>query len=319
MTTPLEEAFIDLSNAELKAPQWVINDFIPVGLTVLAGPPKRSYKSTLTIIEACMAARWETYALPQWMRCELGGPTLMFSYEADAGEVSWVVTKGLLIEPKPGYIYVASDPWEFQLDNPGSVARLVEYLDVRKPRLVIMDPFRNMWSGDENDSGEVIQALGPVRKWMHENEAAGIVVHHINKPSPDKENGGMYAMRGSSAIPGLADGIIVIEPTKNEGQIVINTVYKRGQGWRRTVQLGVPGYGWPSRGYEIGNDSTAIVQDLWQGNPSHNEEWVSAVANRTKLQTSVIKEAVKFLHRNNRIALTRQERMYFLGEEPYGR
>lgn len=304
----LEAAFKDVTHYEKKAPLWVFNDFVPVGLTFMAGPPKKAYKSTITIIEACLAARWATSALPPWMFCHLGGPTMVFSYEAGGGEILWVIEDGLQVTPQEGFLSIADDPWMFQLDQPASGNALLEYLNLREPRLVIMDPFRNMWSGDENDSAAIIKVLGPLRMWAHTHEASIIVVHHINKPPTAKDAsqpGGMYTMRGSGAIPGLADGIIVIEPTNQEGQVRIHTTFKRGTSWARTIALGVPGYGWPSAGYEVLPDMTMAIEEDWTSyHGVHDLDWAVSVCAARKVIMPGLKESLEGLLRNQIIQPT---------------
>lgn len=315
----IDDAFLDVAHAIKKDPAWVIDQFIPVGLTFMAGPPKISHKSSITLALAAMCARWPARVMPRWMRCTLGGPSMIFSYEADGGEVRSMMEDGLGVEVEEGAIYVAHDPWEYQLDVKGAVDRLVDYLELKMPRLVVMDPFRNMWSGDENDSGAIIQVLGPVQRWLKLNEAAGIVVHHVNKPQPQglTEAGGMFAMRGSSAIPGLADGIVVIEPTKHDGQVVINARFKRGQPWRRTIQLGAPGYGWPSSGYEVLPELCHSVADHWGSmRGDHDLEWLAQAATTHKQTVSAIKAAIEGLVRNQMLTMTDVERSILLPAVP---
>lgn len=310
----LEDAFIDLVHAEMKAPSWVITDLLPVGLTFLSGPPKKSYKSTITIIEACLAARWSTNALPRWATCILGGPTMIFSGEAQAGEILWVVKEGLQVEPEEGKVLIADDLTNFMLHDVASRDRLLAFLEQRKPRVLIMDPFRNMWLGDENDSGAIISMLAPVRDWLHENDAAGIMVHHINKPSKDSsEVGNMYTMRGSSAMPGLADGIIIVEPTRHEGQITLHATFKRGESWHRTVMLGVPGYGWPSQGYEVLGEHADALETMWRASRTKGLELATEMAQAAG-NTATMRDILRALVRNERLTLNAMERAMFLGE-----
>ena len=314
---PLEEAFIDLAHAEKKDPQWVIAETIPVGLTFLAGPPKVSHKSTISLAIAALCARWPSRVLPPWMDCTLGGTTMAFSYEADAGEVRSIMEDGLGLEVQGGALYVACDPWKFQLDSAHGPDDLVKYVESRNARLVIMDPFRNMWAGDENDSGAIIRVLGPLQRWLKENEAAGIVVHHVNKPIAEGANatGSMFTMRGSSAIPGLADGILVIEPTKTEGHITIHTKFKRGPSWRRTIALGAPGYGWASQGSEVLPDlALAVREDLASSRGALDQEWLLTLAQARKQSVTNIREALRALDRNQMHTFTPMERRDILGE-----
>lgn len=306
---PLEQAFTDVIYAQKKAPQWVIDDLIPVGTTFLAGPPKVSHKSTISLMIAALCARTPSRCLPVWCKCILGGRTLLFSYEADAGEVRSILEDGLRLTLEEGGLFVASDPWSFQLDQPGAREEILEYLDAHRPRLVIMDPFRNMWSGDENDSGEIIKTLGPLQRWSKANEAAIIIVHHVNKPPTSQDGwsaGNMFQMRGSSAIPGLADGIIVIEPSKHEGQITLHTKFKRSQGWSRRIQLGAPGYGWPSEGYEMLPEAAGVVKDLWKGQRVRVLDamtWVADASQELKRVSGEVKSHLAALLRNGQIEM----------------
>lgn len=312
---PIEQSFKDITACVKKAPEWVINDLIPVGITFLAGPPKKAYKSTMTVIMACLCAQWGTSAFAPWMYATMFGPSLLFSYEADGGEILWVIEEGLQTKPKDGYIYVTIDPWEFQLDVPKVIDKILAYLNARKPRLIIMDPFRNMWSGDENDSGQVIACLGPLRKWAKDNQAAIIVVHHINKPSEQVAAGSMYSMRGSSAIPGLADGIVVVEATKHEGQIRLHTTFKRGTSYNRLIQLGVPGFGWPAEGYEMLPELAHSVKHVWKQAPRHDVNWLDHVVREhdNKVSVAAVKEALAMLVRNEHIEMDALETKLFLG------
>lgn len=316
MAMPIEDAFTDVAHAELMPPQWVIQDLVPVGLTVLAGPPKKSYKSTITIVEACMAARWASTALPVWAECILGGPTMMFSYEAKAGEVRWVIEKGLRIEPQEHRIYICDDPWAFQLHDHQSRTRLIQFLDDKKPLLVVMDPFRNMFQGDENDSSVIVECLSDVRRWLHANGAAGILVHHVSKPSKEGgEVGGMYSMRGSSALPGLVDGMLVVEPTRQEGQITMNATFKRGESWKRTMVLGVPGYGWPSQGYEVLPEQATAAQSIWRETEGRRSIATMDTLVQACGNVATVRLMLSALVRNRRIVLTPVERAMFLGLE----
>lgn len=315
--TPIEEAFTDLAHAEKKDPAWVIQDLLPVGLTVIAGPPKISHKSTIALAMAALVLRWggERGALPPWCKVPqgAGGPVMAFSYEADAGEVRSIMEDGLGLSVEAGGMYVATDPWKFQLDQGDGPAELVRYLEARDAAMAIFDPFRNMWGGDENDSGAVIKVLGPVQRWLKEGHRAGLMVHHVNKPPKEGSDGwlpgNMFSMRGSSAIPGLADGIIVIEPTKTEGVVRIHTKFKRGAGWTRTLHLGVPGYGWASFGYEAIPDMALALIDDWRAAKTRRDiHWLSELAIARKLQTRTIQEYMALLERNGLVPFNDDER-----------
>lgn len=299
---PIEQAFIDVHYAEPLEPEFIINNLIPVGLTVISGPPKKAFKSLQAIIMACMCARWPTKAFPPWIVANHFGPSLLMSYEARAGVVNYIITHDLKIETVPGSLFVAHNPYEFQLDDPVKANQMLDYLDEKKPILTLIDPWRNTHSADENDSGAVVDMLGPLVAYAHENEMGIGLVHHVNKPSEGKDKSSFYAMRGSSALPGLADGLITIEDTKEEGNIWINATFKRGMSYRRQIHLGVEGFGWGNTGYEVLDDATKKVKTEWDRchetialrNPA-------IIAGTLKMPVGLVKECMDTLNRNHLI------------------
>ena len=288
---------MDVAYATATPPEWIVSDLLPVGLTVMSGPPKKAYKSLLSILLAGLAARWPMAALPPWIRCLRSGPSLMLSYEAEAGVINYILEHDVGVRVEPGSIYVAHNPFKFQLDNPEQANQLLDYMDDKEPTLVVMDPFRSMHASDENDSATTIQLLSPLVQWAHNNKASVLMIHHVNKPTEGKDGSSFYSMRGSSALPGLADGLLTIEATKNDGEIVINATFKRGQSYRRLIHLGVAGYGWGARGYEVLPTSVAAVQTEYdKGN--HNPESIAVVLRQSIGQ---VKQALEDLRRNHAI------------------
>lgn len=296
---PIEQGFLDVHYAEPVPPEYVINEVVPVGLTVMSGPPKKAYKSLQAILYAAACAQWGVPALPIWMQpvnCT-PAPSLLISYEADAGVINYILNHDCQIKTKPGAMYVAHKPFEFQLDDADKANQLLDYMDEKEPALVVLDTFRNTHSGDENDSSNVIRLLHPLVDWGHAHKAGILLVHHVNKPAEGKDPSSFYNMRGSSALPGLADGLLTIEATKVESEIVINATFKRGQSYRRTVHLGVPGYGWGARGYEVLPPSVQAVGREWNAG---NQD-VGALSLALKLQPAQITSALEDLRRNKEI------------------
>jgi AAA domain len=77
--------------------------------------------------------------------------------------------------------------------------RLAEILASRAPTidLLVLDSYRSLWGGEENDSGEVAAALDPLRNLIREFRVAALLLHH----TPKSGNG----YRGSSAIAASVD------------------------------------------------------------------------------------------------------------------
>ena len=71
--------------------------------------------------------------------------------------------------------------------------RLNEVLRQEQPDLLVLDSFRSLWpGGEENDSGAVAQVLDPLRNLVRRHRVAAILLHH----SPKRSSG----YRGSTAI-----------------------------------------------------------------------------------------------------------------------
>ena len=61
------------------------------------------------------------------------------------------------------------------------------------PALVVLDSFRALWTGDENDTGDVTQALAPLQALLRQCGVGGLLLHHVGKRQQSN-------YRGSSAI-----------------------------------------------------------------------------------------------------------------------
>lgn len=70
-------------------------------------------------------------------------------------------------------------------------------LEAHRPDLLVLDSYRTLWGGEENDSGEVAAVLDPLRNLVRRFGAGALLLHHSGKV-----NG---AYRGSSAIGASAE------------------------------------------------------------------------------------------------------------------
>lgn len=266
---PIEGVFTPLARAVIVPPQWIIKDLLPVGLTIVGAPPK-SLKSTFTMAVSCLIAGMKCNALPPGMdSADVGGRVLGLSYEATAGELRHICEVGLGVTvPDDDSILIADDPLLFQLDDEGGVRKLIFWLNEIKPKLAFLDPFAEFHSIDEKDSKEVIKLLRPLHRWAKDNEAAFVVVHHARKKmGGDQSDYSATDLRGSGAIYGKADGILVFTPKNQSGLISITATFKRGAGWTREIQFaayGVKGDG-PVRAREVLGDVEKQVLGIMRG------------------------------------------------------
>lgn len=294
--------FTDLASAAPLPPKWVVENLLPPGLTILGAPPKSS-KSTFAMALACLVSDHECLALPPSMRTvRAQGRVLVFSYEANAGELRHMVERGLKVRLHSG-IKVADDPFNWRLDDPDALEALMEWLegagleegedvDAMRPRLVIFDPLRNFHSLDEKDSGDMIRLLAPLRSWAVDNDAAVLVVHHTRKPS-EETKGATYDpldLRGSGALFGIADAVLMLTPKKS-GHLTLSATFKRAPSYEVRFTFGAYGV---EDGAEVIDEKVRLFCNLIGQGAAH-----AAACEQLGLKGADLPRALETLKRNH--------------------
>lgn len=240
---PVDGFFVDLFEAEMVPPRWLIQDLLPIGLVFLIAPPK-AMKSTITMAMALNVAGFKCNALPPFLSMATEhGRVVAFSSEADAGELRHMVEEGMKAKGKPDKsILIAEDSGMYRLDDEDGLEKMLFWLNELKPKLVILDPLAEFHAVEEKDAGGMVRLFRPIRRWVKDNNATFLVVHHTRKPL-DSSNHTYSAldMRGTSALFGMADGVIALTP-KGEPKVGISAVFKRGHAWDRTISVAAYGH-----------------------------------------------------------------------------
>lgn len=262
---PIDGVFTWLSRADSTPPPFVIPNLIPVGITFIGAPPK-SLKSTFLMAVAALVAGVKTRILPDEFHTDTPNARVMvFSAEATAGELLHICEEGMGLRiPDDGSIIVADDPWLFQLDDGVGLRKLLFWLNAFKPKLCIIDPLVEFHSLDEKDSRQMIQILRPLRKWAVDNESAVVFAHHTRKKG--NEEGAASTkytamdLRGSSALFGKADGILIFTPHEGSpGLLTIDAKFKRARAWTRDLQFAAYGETGAGGVLEVMDDVTKRV------------------------------------------------------------
>jgi KaiC/GvpD/RAD55 family RecA-like ATPase len=88
---------------------------------------------------------------------------------------------------------------------------LEELLDEHRPELLVLDSFRTLWpGGDENSSEEVAGVLDALRGLVRRYESSALLLHHLGK------GGGAY--RGSSAIAASCELAFKLDRAEGDGE-----------------------------------------------------------------------------------------------------
>lgn len=235
------------------------------------------------------------------------GVALVFSAEAEAGELRHMceVGMGLRINNNES-ILIADDPWLFRLDDPapGGWPRMKQWLDIIKPKLVILDPLRDFHNADENDAGEMNRLLRPIRQWAMKNEAAFVVVHHTKKPGDGHTHFKSSDMRGTSALFGIADGAITCTPIEGKPNALhVEAIFKKAKGWSSKIQMAI----YENKGEMAGEVLSPLDTAVLFGTTSGVSVSVVDLAATLKKDVGLILKSLKLLERNGAVKCINNE------------
>ena len=183
-------------------PVWAIPHYLPVGLTILAGKPKRG-KSLLAMQIAKEVGRGGRI---------LGGPVepgpvLYLALEDPAQRLKDRMLKqgwprGLPVEFMTlGQFYDNVG----DLQNGGGV-KLADQIDLKHYRLVVIDTLSRSVTGDQNDVAAMTAALTPLQEMSHEHNTAVLLVDHHRKGSMGDPDA-ISDILGSTAKGAMADSL----------------------------------------------------------------------------------------------------------------
>ena len=291
--------FSDLGDAVREPPRFVIEGVLPCGIVFVSGPPK-SKKTTLEMAFAVLVAGYKNIkVLPEDMQNVVEtGRVLILTAEHTAGELRFMVEDGMGIKVlNDKSILIADDPWKFRLDDPSAEATLIGWLDMLKPKVFIIDPLVDFHSVDEKESGEMNRLLRPYQRWAKENDACFMVIHHVSKKkSDDKTAYKANEMRGTGALFGIADGVLMLTPMADD-IIHIEATLKRGAPWTRAIKLGV----WGADAEEAKPEPVETLEDRVFSMLKEGSRNYEVIAKSLRVAKSKVVLSVRRLHESKRI------------------
>lgn len=141
---------------------------------------------------------------------------------------------GVLDDPMP--LYITSRNLSLRMDEPEGKKLLAEQIASVQPDVVIIDPLAKFHHLDENSSQEMGYVLRTGDEWMRDFGCSVIYVHHTGHQNPQAPRVGGDKLRGSTAIFGDADSIIIVENTsgKNSPEPTLKLTFelRRGKPFR---------------------------------------------------------------------------------------
>lgn len=214
--------------------EWIADGLVPIGgLVVLAAEPNAG-KTLLVLDLALRAAHGHDWLGRSVRPCS----TVYVAAEGGRGlgvrMRAWEAANPAALPAAGCYVHVDEGPL-VDLGRADAVAQLEQVLTSaaaanggNRPHVVVIDTLALALPGtDENDSGAMGAALAALAELRRRHGVSVLVLHHVRKPSKaGGKDTGMHALRGSSALAGAADVVLLAEDGR-EGVRTLRTVKVR--------------------------------------------------------------------------------------------
>jgi hypothetical protein len=204
----------------------------------IAGPP-RSFKSWI-MMGLGMALASGVSALNAF-HVQEAAPVIYLQEEGSRRDVRRrlrAITRGYQILPAhfdPNFQIVTNTRW--RLDRDDHVERLVnEGIIPHRPKLVMLDPYRNLHHTDENSADQQMRMMERLLMLRDTFGCSFLVCHHFGKEDLDgrKRREG-EELRGSSVLWAAAAGGLMIYPTQKDDTVRMTLLHKEGVGRREVL------------------------------------------------------------------------------------
>ena len=205
----------ELLKREPAEPDWLVRGMIARGQKILVqGPPKQMKTWFVLSLLKALSRGENVCGVPFWKTTVSGIKAVMVEEEHSTNALiqrvqqSLAGTSNIVIPHRTGVKLLPKNP-EFE--------DLLNFIDEFRPDLLVLDPLRSFFDGDENDSSIMQQVFAPLnmllRKYPH---MAVIVVDHTAKKPSDVL---VYASRGSSVKGAEMDGVIDIRKFQKDEDV----------------------------------------------------------------------------------------------------
>ncbi|MCG1012586.1 AAA family ATPase [Tepidanaerobacter sp. GT38] len=205
----------ELLKREPAEPDWLVRGMIARGQKILVqGPPKQMKTWFVLSLLKALSRGENVCGVPFWKTTVSGVKAVMVEEEHSTNALiqrvqqSLAGTSNIVIPHRTGVKLLPKNP-EFE--------DLLKFIDEFRPDLLVLDPLRSFFDGDENDSSVMQQVFAPLnmllRKYPH---MAVVVVDHTAKKPSDVL---VYASRGSSVKGAEMDGVIDIRKFQKDEDV----------------------------------------------------------------------------------------------------
>jgi len=173
---------------------WIVEGVAAAGtLTMLSGREKEGKSLLCEALAVNVASGGGKVA---GMECKPGTALIVDAENGEPEIHRRLHTLGLSVHDYRGLRLAEVNGFDLRRNLP----ELEKALDEVKPSLLVLDSWRSLWGGRENDSDEAAGVLDPLRNLAHRRGLAVILIHHMNR------RGEGY--RGNGAIGASVENIL---------------------------------------------------------------------------------------------------------------
>ena len=224
---PMSQDAVEFANEDTKPVEWLIRNIIPTaGNGIICGDPKasKSYHAMDIAISLACGEDWLNNMVVRRMK------TYLVSREDAPGITQRRIAR--MLRGNPAYarnlggwmrVNTRRHTADFKVTNPEHMNRLIGEITKFGSELCILDVFRSVHESEENDNDEMPNVLAKVNRIQNECGCAVMLVHHLNKSTPENIFKGL---RGASAIHGWMEWGIGISVTNPEEEDKHNWIRK---------------------------------------------------------------------------------------------
>lgn len=216
----------DLQRMDLKPPEFLVSEILPIGVCILGAPPKAG-KSWFVLDLALSVARGNKFLGHETTQ----GEVLYLSLEDSLYRLKQRTLKVLGNEPIPRNIHFAIQAPTIDIDkqNEGLMGEITSYMAIHpQTSLIIIDTLQMVQSkqGKNEDAySHTYKLLNAIRPIFTKYNACVMLVHHTRKASKD-DTEPFETFLGSQALAGATDGMYII---KKKFKDEVGTLYGRGR------------------------------------------------------------------------------------------
>jgi replicative DNA helicase len=201
-------------------PEMIIKrGILPKKSIIIIGGQPKSYKSILSLNIA-----WQIATGQKWLDFTIAEPSKVLilqsenSYDNQRRRIHTLMkateTPYKLESPQKGML-ILSQPFSLKINENNDYLKLQNLIKLENPDVVIIDPFVDFHSLNENDNAEMSRIMRRLRQIVNDLDISIIIIHHERKPGIRKDETGT-GLRGASAIFGACDSVITITREKTK-------------------------------------------------------------------------------------------------------